>query len=173
MNPEVDPAHIIRAYVWAVLQANDPTIWDKNKYGGKIPITPLSEEAELTEFAGPYIVYTFSQTPSEIPCNDGTMTLAIYDTDIRRLFKTTNILSTALNREDETATDINKFSSGDPQSTGAKPFVGIRFGYVKRVYSEGPEPPETEGGRGFALISLEYEYFVDYDVVTDVGYFAL
>ena len=163
MNPEIDPAMLIRAYVWAVLKANDPATWDETLYGGLEPIVPLIEEPELTEYSGPNIIYVHNHQPAEIPCYYGTMTMMISDTSFRRLSKTMNILLTALDRSDDTARDVNRFTTNS-----GSPFIGLRFGYIKMSFSEGPAAAEDEGGRNLAVISIEYEYYVNYDVVTEV-----
>lgn len=167
MNPEVDPAHIIRAYVWRLLEVNDPETWNTEKYDGKQPIVPLGEEPELVNMSGPYIVYVNTHSPNDIPCSTGGMTLAINDDDFRRMGRTINIIRTALDRSDDSATDVNNFSTNF-QVAGNYPFLGLRFGYIRAMFTEGPIPSETEGGRALATIDLDYEYYVDYDVITSV-----
>lgn len=167
MNPEIDPSTVIRSYVWALLEANDPTTWDKSKYGGFEPIVPFGEESELAEFEGPNIVYITTHSPAETPCMYGSMTMSISDTNARRLMKTVNILRVALDREDDSATDINNFTT-NYSIDSEFPFHGMRFGYLRMAFSEGPSAADTEGGRNYASFSAEYEYYVDYEVQTSL-----
>lgn len=167
LGPEVDPSTIIRAYVWAVLKANNPTDWDIDNYGGMVPIVPFGEDSQMAQFEGPNITYITTHSPSNGPCMYGSTTMSISDTDARRLMSTVNIIRVALDRDDESATDINNFTSNH-EIGSERPFVGIRFGYVSMAFSEGPSPAETEGGRNYASFSAEYEYYVNYQVQTSV-----
>lgn len=165
MDSVVSPAYLLRSYTWEVLKRNDPAVWDEAKYDGMIPIVPVAEEPELSEFSGPHIVYGFAldatgRLPEE---NSGSMTLAIYDQDFRRQTKALNILQTAFGRADESAADINRFTT----SKGSA-YIGIRFGTVNIGFIEGGTPEETEGGRQSALINVRFSYFVDYNVVTNL-----
>ncbi len=168
-NPELDPALVIRAYLWEVLKANNPDVWDEDKYGGLVPIVPLSEEPELMEFGGPHITYLPNWSPSNGARSFGQLTFVVGDTNFRRLMATLNIIRTALDRADETARDINRFSSTyNPNNSSPVPFLGIRFGTVRTDFTEGPTGSEVEGGRDYAILAIEYEYYVDYNVVTQV-----
>lgn len=164
MNPEVNPAHLLVDYAWAVLNKNYPSVWDKSKYKGLIPIVPLSEEPELDEFSGPHIVYGYADdsTGDLFASPTGALTFAVYDSNFRRLGKTMTILKTAFERQDETARDINNFTT--TYLNGA--YVGIRFGTVDIGFVEGGTPEESEGGRQSALMNIRYNYFVEYDVIT-------
>lgn len=170
----LSPVYLIRSYVWEVLKKNDPNTWDESKYGGIVPIVPLAEEPELDSYTGPHIVYGYAiSRANELPARrTATMTFVIYDQNFRRLTKTMNILQVALGRDDETARDINKFTSHYSVQQGAEtayPYHGLSFGYVSLGYAEGGTPEESEGGRQSALMSISFEYYVDYDVITDVS----
>lgn len=181
MDEVVNPAYLIRSYAWAVLRANDSTTWDTAKYGGLVPIVPVSEEPDLDEFSGPHIVYGYAldATGDLYARKSGSVTFAVYDQNFRRLTKTLTILQAAFERQDESARDINNYTTrvgGAPTSTGNPPvwknptgaFLGLRFGYTRIGFIEGGTPEETEGGRQSALINIVFEYYVDYDVVTAV-----
>jgi len=169
MSTVINPAYLLRSYAWAVLKANDPQTWDETKYGGLIPIVPVSEEPELEEFAGPHIVYGYAMSStSDLHARKmGSMTFAVYDQNFRRLTKTLTILEAAFERQDESAQDVNEYTSG-PQNNPAiaKPFVGLRFGYIAIGFVEGGTPEETEGGRQSALLNITFEYYVDYELNT-------
>jgi hypothetical protein len=165
MDTTVSPAYLIRSYAWGILKANYGEVWDEDNYGGLVPIVPVSEEPELAEYTGPHIVYgyTLDMTGRLHARNSGSLTFAIYDQDFRRLTKTLNILQAAFERQDETARDINRYTTNK-----GGPWVGMRFGTVAIGFVEGGTPETTEGGRQSALINISFEYYVDYDVVTQI-----
>jgi len=166
MKTDIIAPYVLRAYAWAVLSTNMPETWNTELYGGLTPIVPVAEEPELDEFSGPHIVYGYAEdmTGDLYARSSGSMTFAVYDNNFRRLGETLNVLKIAFERQDETARDINRFST----SKGAA-FNGLRFGYVRVGFVEGGTPEESEGARQSALINITYEYYVDYDnIVTEV-----
>lgn len=171
MNLEINPANIIVHYAWAVLQANDSDTWNVENYGNKVPIVPLSEEPELSEYSGPHIVYGYAiDSTGELHArNNGSTTFAVYDQNFRRLTKTLNTLQAAFERQDESARDVNRFSSTIVSGETNSPFIGIRFGTISVGFHEGGTPEETEGGRQSGLINIKYEYYTDYTVTTSVS----
>ncbi len=171
INPNMHPAYILVDYAWAVLSTNMPQIWDKSKYDDIIPIIPLSQEPELDKFDLPYIVYGFSDdmTGEHWARSGGAITFAIYDQNFRNLTTTLNVLRAALERQDETARDVNNFSTKfDPTGDEKFPYLGIRFGTIELAFSEGGTPEETEGGSQSAVVNARYEYYADYDVISNV-----
>lgn len=157
------PAYLLRQYAWQLLKRN--TDMEESHYGGLLPIVPVSEEPELTEFNKPYLVYGYALNSSNDVSarKNGSMTFAVYDDDFRTLTRVLNILTTAFERHDESATDVNAFTSTIPQ------FVGIRFGTISVGFVEGGTPEETEGGRQSGLINIRFEYYVDYDIDTSLA----
>jgi hypothetical protein len=135
----------------------DPTNDD-----GLVPIVPLAEAPEISQFDKPYIVYGYSETPNSDLWvkRRGNMAFVIYSTNFRELAHLTNIITFAFDRSDESARDVNNYTSTIPA------FVGLRFGTIEVTYVEGGSPEETEGGRQSAAINIRYEYYVDYDVKT-------
>lgn len=166
MDVTMSPAYVLRAYAWELLQANDPDTWDKSKYGGSVPIVPVSEEPELEEFSGPHIVYGYAlSNPGSLEARKtGSVTFAVYDQNFRRLTKTLNILQAAFERQDESARDINEFTSRVTNSAGDRPFLGLTFGYVGLGFVEGGTPEDSEDGPMSAIINIRFEYHVDYGV---------
>lgn len=164
VKPEVNPAFLIRSYVWQLLKRNDHDTWDESKYGGLIPIVPLAEEPDLGEYSGPRIVYGYSgdNSTAQYARKYGSMAFAVYDDNFRRLTKTLTILDAALGRFDDAAKDVNKYTSTKPA------FLGVRFGYIRASMLEGGQPETQEGGRQSAVYIVSYEYYADYDVITDV-----
>lgn len=162
-NPTVTPPLAIRQYVYAVLKANDFNVWTEDNYGGKMPLTPLGEEADLEQYSGPTIIYEYSHlnTGTMYMRGRGTMTFGVRDTDFRRLGRTMNVLNEALNRYDDTAHDMNEYFE-----KRGEPWNQIGFGYCHVTFLDGGTPPTSEAGDYIAIISIEFDYFVSYDVVT-------
>lgn len=171
VDPVLSPAYLIRSYAWELLKTNMGDVWDEDKYDGMVPIVPVAEEPELAEFSGPHIVwgYALDATGTLYARNSGSLTFAIYDQDFRRLTKTLIILQTAFERQDEAARDVNAFTSRyNPTNRTTPPYLGIRFGTIGLGFVEGGTPEDTEGGRQSALININFEYYVDYNVVTEI-----
>jgi hypothetical protein len=162
MDSKIIPAYVLIDYVWQVLKDN--TDMDEGDYAGLVPIVALSEEPEIKEFDKPYIVYGFAEnTTTDGYANNGNMSLVVYSANLRRLANVTNIIARALDREDETARDINRYSSQFEH------FIGLRFGDVSVSFVEGGSPEETEGGRISSSVNIRYQYFVDYDIDFTAG----
>lgn len=163
-NLEVSPALVIRQYVWAVLHATYPDVWNSAKYGGLLPIVPLNEEPELDEFDGPRIVYEYTHTDAGSTYFRGqaNMTFAVRDHNYRRMGKTLNILEQALSRQDETARDINDFV--DRRKAGGIDY-DISFGFIKCEFVQSGTPETEEGGRSVGIINISFDFFVEYESV--------
>jgi len=160
MKPEVIAPFMLIDYTWAILKKN--TDMKESDYGGLVPIVPLSEAPELTEYAKPYIVYGYSETP---PTDlwvrrRGNMAFVVYGDSFHQLSKITNVLSYTFDRADEAARDVNAFTSTIPA------YIGLTFGTIQVSFVQGGSPEETEGGRVSSAINLRYEYHVDYDINT-------
>ena len=160
MRAEIIPPFILIDYVWAILKKN--TDMKESDYEGLIPIVPLSEVPEINEYAKPYIVYGYSESPPPDLWvrRRGNMAFVVYSTDYREVSKITNVIVNALNRADETARDVNAFSTTIPA------YIGLRFGFIQVSYVEGGSPEETEGGRISSAINVRFEYYVDYSINT-------
>lgn len=170
INITVSPIYLLRSYIWELLKTNDPDTWDEDKYGGLVPIVPLAEEPELDEFSGPHIVYGFAVSGTNpLPAiESGSMTLVIYDDNFRRLTKTMNIIQVALGRLDESARDVNRFTSSVAGANNNYPFSGMSFAYIGLGFSEGGSPETSEGGRQSALLNIRFDFLANYNVVTDI-----
>lgn len=158
----VAPVFALIDYAFAVLNKNDPNVWDRSKYGGLIPIVPLNEEPELTEFDGPRIIYDFTTTETGVTYyrGRGTVTFAIRDHNYRRLTRAMNILTESLGRFDESARDVNEYitMSGVP--------FGLSFGHIRVPFSEAGTPESEEGGMMTAVVGIAFDYFTEYDINT-------
>lgn len=166
MDKTINAAYLLVDYAWAVLNANDSKTWSRENYGSLVPIVPLAEERELSEYNGPHIVYGYAEdaTGTFYAMKSGSLSLAVYDDSFRRLTRTMNILNTAFERHDESARDVNSFTTDYLEGA----YLGIRFGSINVSFVDGGSPEEEEGGRQSAIINIRYSYFVDYDVITSV-----
>lgn len=165
MRTEVIAPYLLRAYIWQVIKLN--TDLKESDYGGNVPIVPLAEEPELTDYAKPYIVYGYSETPTaETHVRQrGNMAFIVYSQNFRTISQLVNIITRAFEKGDESARRVNEYTSTIPA------FLGLRFGTIEVSFVEGGGPEEaeeTEGGRQNAIVNINYEYFVDYDVETKV-----
>lgn len=186
MNPIYGPEHIIRSYAWAVLKANIAGL-NESQYGGLMPIVPVSEEPDIEKYGGFHIVYGYNLAHSADlnQMHRGSLTFVVYESDYRKLSQILTILTTAFEQEDESAKNLNDYSTqvttkfvpgqpaadGNPATIADQPFVGIRFGTVSMNFVEGGTPETAEGGDQSGLLSISFTYFVDYDVkvkLTDI-----
>jgi hypothetical protein len=156
---------VLRAYAWRVLKAN--TQMNETQYEGKTPIVPLSEAGQVSKYAKPYIVYGYSENPSPGTSarSIGSMAFVVRADVANELFKITNVLTRAFERQDDTATDVNEFSSTIPQ------FIGLRFGTIEVTLVEVDEPEDSEGAAMESVVNIRYEYYTNYDnLVTSVAH---
>jgi hypothetical protein len=161
MDVKYSPIYLLRSYVWAVLKAN--TDMKESDYGGLVPIVPLAEQPELTQYSRPFITYgyTLSATGRLPAIKRGSMSFVVYSANFGELTKVTNIIEHALGRTDESARDVNYY-----KATQAGVFQGIRFAEIHTSLVEGGSPPVTEGGRQSAVVNVSFTYFIDVDVNT-------
>jgi hypothetical protein len=185
-DPVLGPDLLLRQYAWALLKYNDTFVsnsspqrretWDELNYGGLVPIVPLADEPELSDFSGPHIVYGYTgdTTGDHWMESSGTMTFAIYDDNFRRLGRTLNVLQAAFERADDAARDVNSFCSSLTLDNGATyPFRGLRFGCIEIGFIEGGTPENQEGGRQSALLNIRFDYFHEWNVTTNLtGFIA-
>lgn len=160
----VAPVFALIDYVWAVLAINDPTTWDKSKYGGLIPIVPLNEEPELAEFDGPRIIYDYSMTdPGTLYARSrGTATFAVRDFNYRRLTRTMNIIQEALGRLDDSARDVNDWI----ERNKVRAVFDISFGSIAVTFAESGTPEEEEGGMMVGVVGTSFDFFTEYNINT-------
>lgn len=158
------PVYALRSYIWALLKANEPTTWKESEYGGLVPIVPLNEEPDLSEFDGPRIIYDFSiGDPGTLYARGrGSMTLAIRDHNYRRLTRTMNIVQAALERNDESARDVNDWIEAFAD-------FDISFGTISIGFAESGTPETEEGGYMVGIVSIDYDFFLDWNVNTRPG----
>lgn len=165
-NVRINPAFLIVRYVERLLRVNGQFPLDdaayEERYRDLDPITPLSEEPELTEFNHPYLTYAYvmDNNNSMPEYGSGSISFVCYSTSFGKINDILNVLKTAFERLDESADDLNYFTTSNPL------YHGVRFGSTEVSYLEHGTPAETEGGRQSGIISINFNFFVDYDVTT-------
>lgn len=165
----VAPVYVLIDYAFGVLNANDPQTWDRSKYGGLIPIVPLNEEPELQEYdTQPRIIYEFSnsETGTQWFKGRGQVTFAVHDHNFRRLTKAMNILEESFGRYDESARDVNDYVQRLKDRPVQKIDFDISFGHIRCTFSQSGTPEQDEGGPMIGLVNIQFDYFVEYDILT-------
>lgn len=160
MKPEVHPVYALRAYAWALIKKNSDLT--EAQYGGIVPVTPLSEEPEITNLDLPLIVYGYDEQPTNdvFVERDGSITFIVKDQNFRRLTKLLNVLAVGFGRWDDAAKDINKYIWNNHQAA----MGDLRFSEVHVSLLDGGTPEETEGGRQSGMLTASFCYYVNYDV---------
>lgn len=164
----VAPVYVLIDYAFAVLNANDPNTWDTAKYGGLMPIVPLNEEPELTEFPGPRVIYEYSisDTGTTPFRGRGSVTFAVRDHNYRRLTRAMNILGESFGRLDETARDVNDWADRLAGRVDSPVDFDISFGYIRQSFAESGTPAEEEEGPMVGVVSISFDYFAEYVINT-------
>lgn len=164
VDPVLNPAFLLRDYAWRLLEVNYPDAWSKANYNGMTPIVPLNEEPDISQYSKPHIVYGYAlDSTSSLPARRrGSMTFAVYDDKFSRLTRTMTILTTAFERLDESARDVNAYTSTKTQ------YHGLSFASIGVGFAEGGTPEDEEGGRQSALLNIRFEYHVNYNVTTSL-----
>lgn len=164
VNLNVHPAFLLNNYVWQLLKNNTPTTglakMEEVNYGNRSAIIPANMEPEFTAYNKPFLVYGYSDdgTVDLYAQSAGSLSYAVWSTSVGEITTILNIIKTALERHDESAREVNSYTSTIPM------FVGIRFGDIYISYLEGPSPEESEGGRQAGIITIRYDYFTEIEV---------
>lgn len=160
MNTKYIAPYLLRFYAWQLLKAN--TDMDESDYAGKNPIIPANEEPDFQQFNHPYIVYGYAESPTTqlYARQTGNMAFMVYSTDDREINTIIQVIAQAFQRGDESATDVNEFTSTIPE------FLGIRFGTISVAFVSSIEPPTEEGGRLGGMVNIRYEYYIENPAVT-------
>ena len=162
------PVNVLNKYVWELLKINlglTETDYADADVSARVPITPSGQDAAFVAIDKPFLVYGYSEdgTPDLYARYTGSLSYAVWSTSVAEINSILNVIRTAMERRDESAGAVNRWSS-KPGSTN----IGIRFGDISIGYLEGPSPEESDGGRQAGIITLRYQYFVDYDVTLPV-----
>jgi len=163
-NPSVAPVFVLIDYAYEVLANADPS-WNKSNFDGLIPIVPLNEEPELTEFDGPRAIYeyTMSQRGTAYYRGQGSVIFAVRDHNFHRMARALNILDNALGREDESARDVNDFVEFLKENRSID--FDVSFGHIRLNFVESGTGEIEEAGPLTGVISVSFDYFVDYNTL--------
>lgn len=163
VNVQRHPAYLINNYVWQVLKLNlgmTEADYSDATSSGRVPIIPSGQDQAFVAINKPFIVYGYSEdaTPDLYARRAGSLSYAVWSTSTGEINKILNVIRAALERHDESAAAVNRYTSNIPN------YIGIRFADIYIGYLEGPAPEETEGGRQAGIITIRYQYFADYEV---------
>jgi hypothetical protein len=154
-------ANLLNLYAWEVLKANTGML--VSQYDGKIPIVASGQEPDFNAFDRPYLVYGSAEDPSSDGLTrGGTLVYAIYSKSVGDINEIQNILISAFERQDESARDVNDFTSRTPA------YIGIRFTSTTVAFAEGAASADQEGGRQAGTLTIRYSYVSNYNVTTSV-----
>lgn len=152
MDIKYIPAHIIRLYVWELLQDNAGL----TEVNGLIPILPFEEEPKVVNSGKTYLVYGYADNESNRieQIRRGAVSFRVVTTSSNELAKILNIMSTAFESRDVITESVNLWSSAFPGGA----FLGVRFTELYTSYVEGGEPADTEAGPVDGVINISYLY---------------
>ena len=151
--------HGLRKYIWQLLQTE--LGWNASNYGGLTPLVTPEQQPELNAFNAPYIVYSFGKSPNgslwQIEREIAVFT--IFSASAAEINQVVNLLTTKLNKMDESARDVNDYLSA---SLDLDPFYRkFDFKTVSVMGAQGPQAVTTEGGRrdGYITVAIEYTLY--------------
>lgn len=152
--------YVLNNYVWQMLKNNDLGMTEAN-YGNRVPIVPSGQEPDLTAFNKPFLVYGYSEdpTPDLHARRGGSLSYAVWSTNVGEINSILNTIRAAMERQDETAREVNAYTS---QPNVFNVYGRVSFRNIRVGFFEGPSPEESEGGRKAGVITLRYEYVADY-----------
>ena len=151
--------NIIRGYAWWLLQTN--LEWTTDNYPkGKVPLVPFSDDPSMrvNPKEAPYIVYIFTETDSrdDDRVTEGILTFNIISKHLTDISNASKVLKEAFNRRDETAKDLNVFSS---QSGFFEDyFDGITFTTCKTSLVVPGSAEQEDEGPIVGTVTIKYCY---------------
>ena len=163
------PTYLLNKYVWALLKANtnmtEMDYSDSAAPSGRVPIVPSGQDSALNAINKPFLIYGYSEdtTPDIYAMRAGAISYAVWSTSVSEINNILNIIKAGMERHDEAARAVNKYTTNLGGTN-----IGIRFTDIYIGYHEGPSPEETEGGRQVGIITLRYQYAADYEVTLPV-----
>jgi len=158
-NWDYTGTHVVIQYLWHHVRTE--LGWNKDNYGGLVPIVTPAQEPEINSFSGPFAVYSYSIQPTAMWIMERDISaISVFSQKPSDVSKFVNLAKAKLERQDETARDINEFLSSltDPNLAELKNFdiktVSLRS-------ANGPQPPAQEGGRydGAIVFAVDYVQF--------------
>ena len=182
----VSATHIIRLYLWDMMQRFMSDTWVKidTGQGLKIPIIPVQEQPEAQTSDRPYIVYTYDMlsTGDLFQHQIEQAMFSIYSQSSAVVSATTKLMVRLFNKYDITAREINQWlhteagvygKSLEQQKTGNPDYDtwidelrNFKFTTVNVAGVAGQQPSPGEAGRLDSLITIELN-FVERDTSLD------
>lgn len=156
ISNKIMPAHILRLYIWDLFTNNTGL----QKVNGLVPIVPIEDEPQLADAGQTYFVYGFAESQSG-PFHEirrGIFSLRYSTQDFSTVGEITTTISRAFENPDDASKNVNAWSSYYGDDAASDPFIGIRFTSLEVTYTEGGEPPDTEGGPIEGIINIGYNY---------------
>lgn len=150
------PAHILRLYVWEILDKDTSMDKVQTTRGLLVPIVPVEDEALLSNTDKPYAIYGYSESESRVidQIREGVFSLRVNAPTYAELGQIINTVSRAFESCDVATEAVNNFSSDFPNEA----LIGLRFTYLKTSYVEGGEASEDEGGPMDGVVNVSYRY---------------
>lgn len=155
------PAHILRLYVWAVLDQETsmetiPVTMSNGATAQLIPVLPIEDEPKVANSGKAYAIYGYAENDSRNleQVREGVFSLRIIAPTFSQLGDISNAVARAFESSDVATEAVNNFSTDYTNSA----LVGIRFTHTKVTYVEGGEAGETEGGPMDGVVNIAYRY---------------
>ena len=153
--------HGVNAFLWSRLQ--EDLGWDKNDYGGLIPITTPQQQQEFNDLDLPYIVYNYkiNTTSTSYALKQESAIYVIYgngpnaDSSVR---ETLHLLEYYFSSMDDSARVVSEYIWSLPDDS---PFRKFHYqSIIPRGFS-GAAPPDQEGGIMDAQANIDIVYTRD------------
>lgn len=155
--------HGINKYVWSLLQSE--LGWSLTTYGGLVPITVPQQQPEFNAMNAPYIVYGYtksSRSKDLYVLETETAAYSIYSASEEDIRRVVNLLSTKLNKLDDSADDVNAWLSTIPTglqvTNGSQANKEFDYKWIKCMSAQGSQPSIQIGGRFDGAVIIRYEY---------------
>jgi hypothetical protein len=158
-------SNILRLYAWEALKENIPTFTEITAEGKTyVPIVPVEDEPVLSMSGKPYIVYGFAEnSEGNVHIRRGTCSFRIQAGDTDELSYIITVLSRLFERQDESAANVNLWSSMNNYSGE---LIGIRFTWLDTTYIENADAARSEAGPVRGVINIGYRYVSSQTVKT-------
>lgn len=160
ISNRVQPASILRLYIWELLQAHEllSKIQVQTPSGPAdiLPVIPIEDEPKVANSGKTYIIYGFGENQggnlNEI--KNGAFSIRVVSDSTTEIGEITTTISRAFEDEDKSAANVNAWSSIAMNGV----LIGIRFTWLNVSFISSPEPPDTEGGKGYGIMNISYRY---------------
>ena len=160
ISNRIQAANILRLYVWELLLAHGLldkiTVQTEAGAVNLLPVIPIEDEPKVANSGKTYIIYGYGENLAGDlnVVKNGAFSLRIVSDSTTEIGEITTTISRALDDEDVSAQNVNSWSNEYMNGV----FVGIRFTTLNVSYVSSPEPPDTEGGRGYGIMNVSYRY---------------